>query len=263
MRAHIPALLIPGILFPLVLTGDVVQPLTVQQVLKQMEEHDGVRSASLAHYTCTRRYALDNRRFHATAQLNVRMTYRYPGRKNFEVLAERGPSIVRQRVLRRMLEAETEASRDDVRGNARITPLNYDFRLVGVEIQQGRPAYVLEVTPKARNKFSLRGRIWVDSEDFAIVRIEASPAQNPSVWIRNTRVVQQYEKLGQLWLPRFNHAETDSFIFGRTEVTINSWNYEITQNIGSSNSTPASTVTAAPQRGQAPGVNLKREEFRP
>lgn len=105
MRAHVPAFLIPGILFPLVLTSDVARPLTLQQVLKQMEEHDGVRSASLARYTCTRRYALNNHRFHTTAELSVRMTYCYPGRKKFEVLAERGPSVVRQRVLRRMLEA--------------------------------------------------------------------------------------------------------------------------------------------------------------
>lgn len=90
----------------------------------------------------------------------------------------------------------------------------------------------------------------MDSEDFAIVRVEAAPAQNPSAWIRNTRVVQQYEKLGQVWLPRFNDSETDSFIFGRTEVTINSWDYEITQNTGSSNSTPTPTVTAAPQEAK-------------
>jgi hypothetical protein len=223
MRARVPALLIPGILFPLVLTCDVAQPLTLQQVLKRMDEQDQLRSASLARYTCIRRYLLDNHRFHTTAELSVRMTYSHPGHKEFEVLSERGPSIIRQRVLRRMIEAEAEASRDDVREHARITPRNYEFQLLGVDIQQGRRSYVLEVTPKASNKFSIRGRIWVDSEDFAIVRVEAAPAKSPSAWIRNTLVVQQYERLGRVWLPLFNHSETDSFAFGRTEITIDSW----------------------------------------
>ena len=238
MSARVPALLIPAILFPLALACGAAEPLTVQQVLKQMGEQDQLRSASLGRYTCLRRYVLDNHRFHVTAELSVRMTYS-SGHKGFQVLSERGPSVIRQRVLRRMLDAETEASADDIREQTRITPLNYEFRLLDVEIQQGRPSYVLEVTPKARNKFSIRGRVWVDSGDFAIVRVEAAPAKNPSALIRNTHVVQQYEKLGQLWLPLFNHSETESFLFGRTEVTIDSWNYDVTQNNGSSSSKEA------------------------
>jgi len=80
------------------------------------------------------------------------------------------------------------------------------------------------------NKFSFRGRIWVDSQDFAIVRIEGAPVQNPSRWIRNTHIVQQYAKHSSMWLPIFNSSETDSSVFGLTEVTIDSWDYEITQN---------------------------------
>jgi hypothetical protein len=235
MKMWLLALLALG-MFPLVLASDDAQPLTLQQVLNQMGEQDGVRAAILARYTCIRRYALDNHRFHVKAELSIRMTYSYPGHKEFQVVGEHGPAIIRQRVLRRMLEAEEEASRDDVREDARITPRNYDFQLLGVQVQQGRPAYVLKVSPKAANKFSLRGRIWVDCEDFAIVRVEAAPAQNPSPLIRNTSVAQQYAKFGRFWLPQFNRSETDSFVFGRTQVTIDSWDYEITQNNSSSNS---------------------------
>jgi hypothetical protein len=39
MRACVPALLIPGILFPPVLSCDLAQPFTPQQVLKRMDEH--------------------------------------------------------------------------------------------------------------------------------------------------------------------------------------------------------------------------------
>src|ERR1700680_2803316 len=209
-------------------------------------------------------HLLDNCRFHTTAELTGRMTYCNPGRKKFEVLSERGPSIILQRVLRRMLEAEAEASRDDVREHARITPLKYEFKLLGVEIEQGRPSYTLKVTPKAPDKFSIRGRIWVDSEDFAIVRVEAAPARNPSWLIRNTHVVQQYERLGLVWLLLFNHSETDSFLFGRTEVTIDSWNYEITQNNGSPISLLAPGHDGGPAgRPSGECVDFEKGESRP
>jgi hypothetical protein len=234
MKAIVFTFLALGILSALVLASDDAQPLTLQQVLKQMSEQDGVRAALLEGYTCVRRYALDNHRFHTKAELSVQMTYQYPGHKVFQVVGESGPSIIRQRVLRRMLEAEEEASRDDIREDVRINPLNYDFHLQGVQTQQGRPAYVLEVNPKAANKFSIRGKIWVDREDFAIVRVEAAPAQNPSALIRNTHVVQQYAKFGRFWFPQSNQSETDSFVFGRTLVTIDSWDYEITQSKSSS-----------------------------
>ncbi len=40
------------------------------------------------------------------------------------------------------------------------------------------------VEPQTNNKLLFRGRIWVDAEDFAVVRIEAVPAKNPSFWTK-------------------------------------------------------------------------------
>jgi hypothetical protein len=230
-----------SISFSLADAGGVAHSLTLQEVLMQMDQHDRMRIASLKRYTCTRRYALENHRFHLAAEVRVRMTYTYPGHKTFEVLEEHGSSVVRQRVLRRMLEAEAEASNDNVRERTRIIARNYEFQLLGVEVRQGRPAYVLKATPRASDKFSFRGKVWVDSEDFAIVRVDAVPAQSPSSLIRNTHIIQQYQKLGTLWLPLFNHADSDSFWFGRTEVTIDSGDYEVMQNPA----VPASPVSAA------------------
>jgi len=174
------SLLIFGVFSPLVRSAGDSESLTAQQVLAQMEQRGQARSALLARYVCLRRYALTNRRFHKTAELSVRMTYTYPGHKAFEVLSEAGLSIVRQRVLKKMLEAEEEASRDGVRETTQISPRNYDFRLAGVEMQQGRPAYILDIQPRTVSKFLMRGRVWVDCADFAIARVEAAPALNPS-----------------------------------------------------------------------------------
>jgi outer membrane lipoprotein-sorting protein len=220
------AMLVPALMADGVIASSAA-PLSVDQIVQRMDEHDRARAESLTGYTCLRRYSLENRRFHKKAELSVRMIYTAPGHKKFEVLSETGPAVIRQRVLRPMLEAEEEAGRDDVRPRTRMVAANYDFKLLGEEVRDGRRAFVLEATPKTRNKFLIRGKVWIDAKDFGIIRVEATPAQNPSVLIHNTRVVQQSSRVGDVWLPLFNHSNTDSFLFGRTEVSIDSWDYKM------------------------------------
>jgi hypothetical protein len=201
--------------------------LTLPEILREMDRRDQARSTLLKGYTCLRRYSLENRRFHKKAELNVRMTYMAPGHKTFEVMSETGPAVLRQKVLHPMLAAEEEAGRDDVRPLTRLVEANYSFQLLGQEVQQGRAAYLLRLSPKTKNKFLIRGKVWVDAKDFEVVRVEASPAVNPSILIHNTKVVQESQRHGAVWLPLSNRSRTDSFLFGRTEVSIDSWDYQV------------------------------------
>jgi hypothetical protein len=207
----------------------VPQSLSLAQVLGHMDEQNKVRAASLAQYQCLRHYALYNERFNKRAEMTVRMTYLCPGRKTFEVLSEAGPKIIRQRVLRRMLEAEEEASRDDLRLSNQMTSENYNFTLLRIELQQGRPSFMLSVAPKRTDKFLIRGTVWVDTADYSIVRVEGTPMVNPSRFIRNTAIVYKFGKIGRFWFPETNSSATDSFLFGRTTVTIDYSSYEVNQ----------------------------------
>ncbi|MDQ6677037.1 MAG: hypothetical protein M3Z09_07055 [Acidobacteriota bacterium] len=219
-----------AIMAPIVMPAGTAPPsLPLAEILRQMDEHDHAMSDSLIRYTCERRYTLQNKRFKKKAEIRVRMTYSSPGHKTFEVLSEQGPSVIRQRVLRPMLAAEEQASQDDIRPHTRIVLKNYNFKLLGSAIQEERPAYLLDLAPKSRNKFLISGRVWVDSQNFGVMRVEAVPAQNPSVFIHNTQIVQQSIRFDDLWLPSFIHSRTDSFLFGRTEVSIDSWDYRITR----------------------------------
>ncbi len=203
------------------------ESVTVDQILSRMMEMDRRTTAELRGYTCTRRYWLENKRFGKSAQMLVRASYWNPGKKSFEVMSQSGSATIRKRVLRRMIESELEASGDEIRDDTQITPRNYDFRLLAVENVEGRKCYVLEANPKKQNRFLLKGRIWLDAEDFAIVRIEGSPAKNPSVWIRKSRFVHRYEKFGRFWLAVSNQSETEALIFGRTQVGIEYSDYQI------------------------------------
>jgi hypothetical protein len=88
--------------------------------------------------------------------------------------------------------------------------------------------YVLKVEPRTKDRFLYRGQIWVDAEDFAVVRLEAESAKNPSFWTGKAEIVQQYRKVSDFWLPAYNHSVTDIRLGGHAELTIDYKDYEIT-----------------------------------
>lgn len=204
----------------------------LEQILDRMMQVDRVTTPKLRDYTSLRKYRLENNRVGKRADMTVRLHFHYPGNKQFEVLEEHGSSIIRNRVLRRMLASEVEASGDALRDATQITPANYSFRLAGTEDLDGRKSYILEATPKSKNTYLFRGRIWVDAEDYAIAKLEGSPAQNPSFWIRRTVFVHRYAKFGPFWLAVSNHSETDALVFGRTDVQIDYFDYRINEDSG-------------------------------
>jgi hypothetical protein len=83
-------------------------------------------------------------------------------------------------------------------------------------------------SPKTRNKFLYRGKIWVDAQDFAVVRI-GEPGKNPSFWIKKTEIVHQYVKVNDFWLPSENHTESLIRLGGRATLTIEYRDYKITR----------------------------------
>jgi len=198
---------------------------TAGEVVARMIAHDGERQATLHGYTAHRRYVLENRNHQKRAEMLVRMTGLEDGTKQFEVVSSNGWSGARKHVFPRLLEAESEAARPDLRERSRITPENYAFEMAGKECVRGRPTYVIAIEPKTPNKYLARGRIFVDADEYAIVRVEGKPAKNPSFWIKSVHFVHDYDKSGPFWFPVSDRSMTDVRIFGATEMTIEYFDY--------------------------------------
>ena len=206
--------------------GDPSPSLTAPEILERMVQADNDRLAALAGYSGTRHYRFENKKSGKTAEMTVRMSCGRDGVKTFDVVSESGSGFVRNHIIHKMIEAESESSQRGERKESRIIPENYEFRLIGTEPWDGRASYVLEINPKKPSKFSIRGRIWVDAEDFAIARVEGQPAKNPSFWIRSANVELRYGRTGQFWLPALNHSVAQARIFGATEVVIEYSDYK-------------------------------------
>ena len=213
------------------LAGDVSTP-PLTDILDRMSRSEESRAQALRFYTSTRTYHLHNQRFRKTAEMTVRFNYRHPGRKDFVVMSQSGSAIVNQRVLRRMMETEVEASQEALRRLHRITADNYDFRFLRRDSTDGRPVYVLDAAPKGKSKYLLRGEVWVDTADFAVAKVVGRPGANPSIWVRDSRFVYRFGKFGPFWLPLSTDSEADALIFGHTEVKIQYGGYEISPSPG-------------------------------
>ena len=198
---------------------------TADEVIGQLAEHDAQREKLGGGYSGRREYVFDNQRFHKHSEMLVNVTCEPNGTKHFEVASEQGWKSANKHVLRKMLESEAETSRPDKRPTTRVTPDNYRFQKLGTEPVENRPAYVIQVLPKRQDKYLFEGRIWVDTEDFALVRAEGKPAKNPSFWTRSVHFVHRYQKAGQFWFPSSTESLTEARIFGATEVTIRYFDY--------------------------------------
>jgi hypothetical protein len=198
---------------------------TAEEIVARMGFRDLQRQVSIEGYAGMRRYVLDNQHLHKRAEMLVQVQGDPDGTKHFEVVSEEGWKAAHKHVLRKMLESESETSHPEARAKTRINPENYDFKIAGTEVIEGRTAYVLEVSPKRKEKYLFRGRIWVDAEDYALARAEGQPAKNPSFWTKSTHFVQIYQKSGLLWFPRSTQSVTEAHIFGTTDVNIEYFDY--------------------------------------
>jgi hypothetical protein len=198
---------------------------TAEEIVARMGFRDLQRQVSIEGYAGMRRYVLDNQHLHKRAEMLVQVQGDPDGTKHFEVVSEEGWKAAHKHVLRKMLESESETSHPEARAQTRINPENYDFKMAGTEVIDGRTAYVLEVSPKRKEKYLFRGRIWVDAEDYALARAEGQPAKNPSFWTKSTHFVQIYQKSGLLWFPRSTQSVTEAHIFGTTDVNIEYFDY--------------------------------------
>src|SRR2546426_136745 len=95
-----------------------------------------------------------------------------------------------------------------------------------------RKCYRLAITPRRREKYLIQGQIWIDAEDWSIVRIQGSPAKHPSFWTRQTQIDRRYKRIDGIWLNDSLESTSDILIAGRSTLRIQ-YLYEAIETDGS------------------------------
>jgi hypothetical protein len=155
----------------------------------------------------------------------VEVTYDAATGKSFRIVKQSGSGTLCDKVLKRALESEKEAFQS--KASTAMTEANYRFHLAGIETVTGRPAYVLEVEPLTESKFLIRGRVWVDAAEFAVVKMETEPAKSPSFWISRTLIHYASAKTEGFWFPQQVRCETKVRIGGTAVMKIDYGIYSV------------------------------------
>jgi len=209
--------------------GPTVAPPSVSEIVARMAAMNDARNAALHQYRSTRTYQVTYKGFpkNITAKAVVHLDYKAPDNKQFEIVSQEGSGLLINRVVKKALESEQEAAKPEFHHRSAVDAANYDFKFIESSTENGRPCYVLEVTPKHPDKYLYDGRICVDAADFAVARIEARPAKNPSFWINKATIDHHNRKIGDFWLPASNHSTSHVRLGGDALLTIDYTDYKI------------------------------------
>ena len=208
-----------GYTAPMGLTGD--------GVIAKMLERNRLRNEQLQRYSAVRTYEIRNPEGKLAAQAVVLVDYEAPDKKTFKKTSEKGSGIVRHLVFDRLLQSEGETSSGREHHDSAIAAANYTFTLAGEEEVGPYHCFVLEATPKRKDKYLFEGKIWIDTADFAIVKIAGHPARKPSFWINRADFVRQYQRIDGFWVPCRDETNVEVKVYGRRVFTVDHQQYLI------------------------------------
>jgi hypothetical protein len=194
------------------------------EIVWRMVAQNETRARQMNYFTSQRHYHIE---FHGlgrsmSADMHAQVIFTAGSGKTFHVIDESGSHLLLKHVLMKLLETEQEDSREQ---KAALTPFNYNFTFVTQTNEDGRLLFVFSVEPKVKNRLLYRGKIWIDANDLAVVRVEAEPAENPSWWIKSTVIHHRYQKIGEFWVPQTNRSESKVRFGGTALLTIDYGSY--------------------------------------
>jgi hypothetical protein len=149
------------------------------------------QEAHLDRLSATRTYKVQNGKDKIVAEQVVVMEYTAPSTETFTSSSEKGSGFVLHHVFQRLMEDEKNRVRANKDPDSLITPENYTFEMVGTERIGSSDCSVFHAVPKHRQTDLFEGKIWIDNNDFAIVKITGHLAKSPSFWITQVDFFRQ------------------------------------------------------------------------
>ncbi len=197
------------------------------RLFTELLAHNELRNAALQGYTELRTYEVTDMTGKVRAQESGQMEYRTPDKKTFVTTSESGSGLVRRLALNPLIASEIEAASGKQHHDSSITPTNYTFELLGEQQVGPYHCFVVRAMPKRPDKYLFEGKVWIDTEDYAIVRIAGHPAKKLSFWIERADFVREYQRIDGFWLPKKDETFVMVRMYGQKVLTINHQNYSV------------------------------------
>jgi negative regulator of sigma E activity len=189
------------------------------EILARLENTNSKRHEVLLQYSATRHYTLNNLRFGKQASAAVFMTYQQGQGERCTVVTRSGSEKL-SGIIDKIVMSEDSASLPPGNAHNKITAANYRVRFLGTEVTAGRSCYVLQLLPKVRTKYLIVGKAWVDTGNYAVVRVEGRFAASISMLVGAPYLTQEFGEVGGFWLPARVRSVTSTFLLGPSELEI-------------------------------------------
>jgi hypothetical protein len=198
------------------------------RLFAELLTHNHLRNAALLGYTEQRTYEVTDMTGKVRAQEIGQMEYRAPDKKTFATTSESGSGLVRRLALNPLIAGEIEATSEKQHHDSAITPANYTLELLGEQQVGIYRCFVVRAAPKRPDKYLFEGMVWIDTEDYAVVRITGHPAKKLSFWIERADFVREYQKIDGFWLPKKDETFVKVRMYGQKILTIDHQSYTVT-----------------------------------
>ncbi len=191
--------------------------LRLDQIVTRMQQARAVERESGVAYTVKREYQLAPAgAAQPSSDVVAEVSVVPPADKQYVIVksegSERGEAIVRK-----ILDHETTIGNHS--DQYTLSPANYDFALSGRETIDGHDCYVLGLSPKREAVELIRGRVWVDANDFHIRRIAGETAKSPSMWVKNLNLTLNFGEVSGVWLQTSTKAVAQVRLAGTHVLT--------------------------------------------
>ncbi len=157
-----------------------------------------------------------------------------------------GDNTVKKEVIARYLQAEQQA-RSEYSSSIAINPDNYKFKYKGTIDYAGRPAYVLQLTPRKKRLGLFRGELWVDQKTYLPLREWGELVKNPSVFLKRVYFVRDYYICGGVSVLRRLISDVDTRVVGKAQLTVWFDKYRL----GDTEAAAEAAMARSPQIAQA------------
>ncbi|MFI5096765.1 MAG: hypothetical protein ACHQT6_02210 [Candidatus Acidiferrales bacterium] len=185
------------------------------------------QEAHLARLSVVRTYKVENDKNKILAEAVVVVEYKAPGTVTFTSTSGNGSGFVIHRVFQRLMDDEEKRIRINKDPDTLITPENYTLEVVGTDKVAGSVCSVVRAVPKRKETNLFEGKMCIDNQDSAIVRIAGHLAKSPSFWIKQVDFVREYRKIDGFWLLSREEAVSVLRIFGKETLTVDYQNYSL------------------------------------
>ena len=200
-------------------------------IVRSIDAAVAARYDNVLAFTDTEHYSVfrGNDETHPAAEMTVTDNYKKGVGKTYTILSQRGSSLIQHFGLRPLLDNEQKINLPGNVEKSWFVSANYGMKLrTGGPVQvNGRACFVLDITAKLKAPNTINGSMWVDARDGSLVQIDGIATQAASAFSGAAHMMRQYKNVNGYSMATHARAESDSFLIGRTVVTIDYSNYKL------------------------------------